>query len=129
MYKDYSEWMNVKREINNKIGLKIKYFKEKDIWWANIGENVGFEEDGKGEHFLRPVLILRKFNQNLLLSVSLSNTNKEGIYYSKFKSKKIQGNVLLSQIRTIDSARLTRKMGMVSDLDFNIIKEKLRKII
>ncbi len=36
MYKDYEFWMKVKKEINNKIGLKIKYFKERDIWWANM---------------------------------------------------------------------------------------------
>jgi len=130
MIKNYKEWMNVKSEINNEIDLIAnKYFKERDIWWANVGENIGSEEDGKGDRFVRPVLILRKFNKNLLLIVPLSTTDKEGSYYFKFQCKEKISNALLSQIKSIDSSRLAKKIGMISDGDFNLIKDKIRKII
>jgi mRNA interferase MazF len=48
-------------------------FKERDIWWVSIGVNVGFEEDGKHEKFLRPVLILKKFNKELFLGIPNSD--------------------------------------------------------
>lgn len=130
MIKDYQKWMGVKSEVNNEIGLVAdKYFKERDIWWASIGENIGSEEDGKGERFLRPILILRKFNRNLLLIVPLSTTDKEGAYYFRFKCKERVSNALLSQIKSIDSSRLAKKIGMISDGDFKLLKEKIRIII
>ena len=46
MYKNYTEWMNVKREINDS-NLRPLWYKERDIWICNLGENIGFEEDGK----------------------------------------------------------------------------------
>ena len=130
MIKDYSIWTPIKKEINNGIGMmNSKYFKERDIWWANFGENVGFEEDGKGSRFLRPILVLRKFNQKLLLVVPLSTTNKEGKYYFQFKFNSKFSNALLSHLRSIDSSRLAKKIGMVSSNEFSLIKDKIRKII
>jgi hypothetical protein len=31
-----------------------------------MGQNIGYETQGKGEEFLRPVLIFRKFSKNTL---------------------------------------------------------------
>ena len=130
MNKDYVAWTRIKSEINNKISfIENKYFKERDIWWANVGENIGFEEDGKGERFLRPILVLRKFNKNLLLIVPLSKTDKEGKYYFNFRYDKKYSNALLSQIKSIDSSGLAKKIGMISTIEFNLIKEKIRKLI
>ena len=35
------------------------YFREKEIWWASLGANIGYEQDGKNDNFERPVLILK----------------------------------------------------------------------
>jgi len=32
-------------------------YKKRETWICNIGENIGFEEDGKGNEFTRPVII------------------------------------------------------------------------
>jgi mRNA interferase MazF len=36
------------------------YFKNGEIWWCSIGENIGSEMYGKGEFYRRPVLVIRK---------------------------------------------------------------------
>ena len=61
---DIIEWSKKKIEINNS-NKYPRFFKEREIWWASIGSNVGSEEDGKNNDFERPVLILKKFNKDL----------------------------------------------------------------
>jgi mRNA interferase MazF len=39
---------------------------EYDAWrffYMKMGKNLGFEQNGKGENFVRPVIILKKFNK------------------------------------------------------------------
>ncbi len=108
--KDYKIWTPVKIRINNRCSFpQSRHFKERDIWWASVGENIGFEEDDKGDDFLRPIIILRKFSRDLVLVVPLSKTNKEGKYYFKFKCNEKESNALLSQIKSIDSSRLAKR--------------------
>lgn len=35
------------------------YFKERQIWWASIGQNIGVEANGKNKKYERPVIILK----------------------------------------------------------------------
>ena len=56
--KKYDEWNIVKQKAHNterKLG-----FRQRDIFWLRIGQNIGSEEFGKGNEFQRPVLIIRK---------------------------------------------------------------------
>ena len=83
MTKDYKDWMPIKSQINNNEKYPIG-FKEREIWYASIGENIGFEEDGKGIKFARPVLILRVFSRKLCFVIPLSTSQKRGKYYYSF---------------------------------------------
>jgi mRNA interferase MazF len=127
MNKDYKKWMVVKSELHNK-KLRPAGVKVREIWIANIGENVGHEEDGKGSRFTRPVLIVAAFGQMCFI-VPLSTTNKRGRYYYAFDGHTGKTSVaLLSQTHTMDSARLRRKIGYASITDFLSIKQKLREL-
>jgi mRNA interferase MazF len=128
--KDYTQWHKIKSEINNESKVAPIYFYEKEVWWTSIGQNVRFEEDGKGEEFLRPVLILRKFNQFFYLGVPLSTTDKRHKYYYPFTYKDdITSVALLSQLRAFDAKRLIRKDGTIHDKDYKAIQNKLTQII
>ena len=61
----FVEWTKLKIRLHIE-SKKIVYFYEREIWWASLGENIGFEQNGKDENFSRPVLILKKFNNHLL---------------------------------------------------------------
>ncbi len=125
MEKDYSLWTPVKKEINN-LNLRPLGCKEKEVWICNLGENVGFEEDGKGNDFTRPVLILKVFNQNFCHIVPLSTTEKRGKYYFPFDSQTGKTSVaILSQSKSVDTLRLREKIGFASQKDFNEIKRHL----
>ena len=70
MKKDFESWHNKKIEIDNKESRV--FFHEREIWFTHLGSNVGFEQDGKGELFGRPVLVFRKFNNRAFWAIPLT---------------------------------------------------------
>ncbi|MDR1184283.1 MAG: type II toxin-antitoxin system PemK/MazF family toxin [Coriobacteriales bacterium] len=125
--KNYKQWMLVKASINN--NAQRPDFKERDVFWTSIGENIGFEQDGKSRRFNRPVVVVRKFNTRMFLGVPLSTTNNRSKYHLPLK---FEGNVsvaLLSQIRVFDAKRLEDKMGMLGKSDYLVLTEKLTDMI
>lgn len=127
MDKDYQKWHEYKRELHQ--SESVKYFYEREIWWCSLGVNIGYEEDGKSEYFSRPILVLKKFNKNMFIGVPLSTTKKEGIYYHHFYFANRNNVLLLSQLKVIDSRRLLKKMGMVSDDLFEEVRNKLKQML
>jgi len=130
MKKDYKKWMAQKTPINND---KVRpFFHEREIWFSSLGENVGFEQDGDKETYLRPVLIVRKFNNEIFWGVPLTKSNKQKdnrYYYSFCFIKGIISLAVLSQIRLIDSKRLARQIGTMKGDDFKRVKEKLKALL
>ncbi len=120
-------------EIKISLDLSEKYaqsFKEGDVWWASIGMNIGHEEDGKHQKFERPILILKKFNQHLLLIVPLSSKLKENNkYYHKIMVSSKFSSVMMFQVRTVSSKRLIRKMGRINTGDFAELRRIIRNFI
>ncbi|MFC1720797.1 type II toxin-antitoxin system PemK/MazF family toxin [Patescibacteria group bacterium] len=108
---------------------ELPYFKEREIWWASLGANIGYEQDGKNEKFERPILILKKFNKDMLWILPLTSKNKTGKYYYQFEYNGEKYSIILSQIRTISSKRLLRKVRTFSEEEFekvrNLVKEFL----
>ncbi len=131
LMKEFNKWNEVKKKTDK--DKKIRHFKEKEIFYMKMGENIGFEQNGKGENFVRPVVILKKFNNNMFFGVPLSSQIKEGIFYHIFEFKKTQqiskNIALLSQMKLFSSHRLLNKIGMINKDDFKSIKIKLKKLI
>lgn len=68
--RNYKRWFGVKSDIQCRKGTP--HFKEWQIWWCAVGENVGAEINGKGKDFARPVVICKKFNKNGFLGIPLT---------------------------------------------------------
>jgi len=90
MPKKFTSWNNIKINIEKK-KEKI-YFKEREIYWANIGENIGFEQGGKGDDFTRPLLIFKKFSNNIFFGIPLSTKRKNGSFFFEFIFKDANSN-------------------------------------
>lgn len=122
--KDFKDWNNNKSSINENAR---PFFHEREVWFIHIGLNIGFEQDGVGEKYLRPVIIFRKFNKAVFWGIPLTKTKKNNIYYCRINSKsKPISNAILSQVRLFDSKRLSHKIETVSKSDFEILKEKFK---
>ncbi len=63
MQKDFDKWNEKKKKLDVRVIEETLFFKEAEVWWIHIGLNIGFETNGKGEEFTRPVLILKKYNK------------------------------------------------------------------
>jgi len=127
MKKDFQKWHKKKNHIENE--RPRVFFKEREIWLCYLGENVGFEQDGRGDEFLRPVIILKKFNNEVLWAIPLTRTEKKNKYYFSFKFDDETSVAILSQIRLVDAKRLKYKMGDMKAIDFRDLKNKIRQLL
>ena len=124
----FDSWNKDKKETQEK--EHSIYFREAEIWWCKLGINLGDEQDGKGDNFSRPILIIKKFNQFVFLAVPLSTKIKNNKYYFPFKSSnEKERSAIISQIRLISVKRLTDKIGFVEKEKFNQIKKAIRDLI
>ncbi|MDR0979958.1 MAG: type II toxin-antitoxin system PemK/MazF family toxin [Candidatus Nomurabacteria bacterium] len=125
--KNYENWTPVKASLNS--GKRMPSYREGNVYWASIGENIGFEQDGKGRAYTRPVLILRGFSAELVLGLPLSSQKKSGRYFLPIVLNGEDGVLLLSQIRAIDTLRLGDKIGQVDRQMLKLIKAAVAKMI
>ena len=126
--KDFKRWHTQKEMIHEK--HPRVYFHEREIWFCAVGANIGFEQDGSGVSFLRPVVIVRKFNNEVCWIVPLTKTSKIGKYYFKFSfDDSGESSAILSQIRLIDAKRLKYKAGNMKPEDFTMLKESMRGLL
>jgi len=130
MKKDYSKWHKKKEVLNVREDVKNIFFREKEIWWVALGVNIGFEQDGKGEEFRRPVLIVKKFNQYVVLAVPLTTKIKENKYCVSINiGDNVPRMAIISQIRLVDSKRFIDKIGVVDEKSFTQIKNAIKAML
>lgn len=129
--KDFLKWHEIKSKLNE-VNQKL-YFHEREVWLCSLGLNVGFEQDGRGENFMRPVLIVKQYNLNIFWAVPLTTsdnkTGKLSKYYQKINFSSTQSVAIISQLRLLDKKRLIRKMGTISKSEFNLVKNKLKSLL
>lgn len=95
-----------------------------------MGTNIGFEQDGVGSDFLRPVVIIRKFNNEIFWGIPLTRRIKESRFYFQFTFEdEKESSAILSQVRLIDARRLSHKMGEVTLVDFEEMKKRLKALL
>ena len=102
---------------------------EGEVYWCSLGENIGDEENGKGSEFSRPVLIFKKFNNNIFLGIPMSTKNKESVYYVTVRLEYLIRSVIISQIRILDTKRLMKKIGYIPREDLERVKDSVIKLI
>ena len=73
--KDFKKWHEKKAAIHTE-GQRV-FFHEREVWWCSLGANIGFEQDGKGEKFARPVLVFKKFNKEVFRAIPLTLQTKK----------------------------------------------------
>lgn len=91
--------------------------------------NIGSEQDGKNDSFERPVLIVRRISRDSCIILPFTSKIVDSDYRVTTESTGIQAQVVLSQIKTISSKRLLRKIGKIKTIIFYEILIKLSFII
>ncbi|MBI4993097.1 MAG: type II toxin-antitoxin system PemK/MazF family toxin [Candidatus Magasanikbacteria bacterium] len=123
----FIDWTKIKIKIH--FSEKDFMVKEKQIWWASIGQNVGVEQNGKNCNFERPVLVFKRFNDEQFWALPITSKVKIGKYYYIFTQNNEQYAISLSQLRVMSRKRLLRYLGDIGEADYLKIKDEILKII
>ncbi len=103
--------------------------REGEIRWCRIGVNVGCEILGKGDHFRRPVLILKKFSGQVFLGAPLTTKEHAGNWYYNLLHENENRCIILNQARLLDSRRLEDKLFEISENELTKIKRAYCNLI
>lgn len=125
MKKDFDNWNILKQEIE--VTDKIVYANKRDIWWANIGINIGSEICGKNNIFERPVLVLKIFTKDLILIAPLTTQKKETKNHIEIKFDDKISFVMLEHLKTISTKRLSRKIRKINKEEFDKIYKYMKE--
>ncbi len=127
---DFNEWMHIKYSANIRNMPDDMYVHVGEVWWVNWGKNIGFEQDGKGSDYSRPILVLRVLSRSTFLVVPLTTSKQKHnfrIPISDFGGKK--SKVVISQIRVIDIKRFQELVGSTSAKSVKEIKKATMNMI
>lgn len=127
--RNYKDWMLVKEDIQRR-GILRKY-KEWEIWWCSIGENVGIEINGKGDKFTRPVIVYHKFSKYGFMGIPLTtkdHTDMAPDWFVPFRFRDKEQFAALHQLERVSAFRLCRKIGELDDIDVAKIKSGFTKL-
>lgn len=128
--KDFDTWNELKKKIDTHPQGPDKFPKEGEVWMSNLGTNIGFEQNGSGDNFSRPVLIIKKFNNHMFWAVPLSTKQKSFDFYFNYIDPNNQKvSAILAQMKLISIKRLKRKLYDMTSEDLSNLKEKLRSFI
>ncbi len=129
MRKEFRKWHDKKERIDEL--PQRPFFHDREIWFCYIGANVGVEQNGSEEEFLRPVVILRKFNNESFWAIPLTKAKKtDRVHYFSFTFMPgVISAANLSQLRLIDARRLSRKIGEISESDFSELTKRLKALL
>lgn len=122
-------WNTEKQIIHIKQNTDKIFFKEREIWWCHLGVNIGHEQNGKGQRFLRPILILKKLSKDAFYAIPLTTTRRLHKYLLICNaSDSFFRQAHISQMRLLDSKRLYRKIAIVEKESFETIRKAVREL-
>ncbi len=129
MHKDFDAWNEIKKKTNADDAY-LPLYHERQVRWCRLGANVGFEQDGTGTDFSRPVLILKGLSRHTCLVVPLTTSRKKHkmrVPLGRVDDK--QASVMLSQIRVVDTKRLDRHIGTINKKIFEHIRKAVKDML
>lgn len=128
MRKDFDGWNEEKKRTNDR--TDVPFCHDRELWWCALGVNVGFEQDGSGDNFRRPVLVLKGLSTETCFVIPLTTSaRRHPLRPSVGKVEGKQAHALLSQMRVIDTKRLVRKIGYLDRDIFEDIRKAARGML
>jgi len=127
MEKEFDKWNEVKKKTNAE---EHRLYTVREIWWCQLGVNIGTEQDGSGERFLRPAIVLRGFGPDACLVIPLTTSTREHplrVSVGAVEGRFARAN--LSQIRVVDTRRLVEKIGFLEKELFTNIRKTAKGLL
>lgn len=127
MKKDFDSWNEIKKRADAE---SPRLYTVREMWWCRFGVNVGTEQDGRGDNFLRPAIILRGFGADACLVAPLTTSAREHplrVSVGTVDGRPARAN--LSQLRVVDTRRLVEKIGFLEKGIFIRIRKAAKGLL
>ena len=129
---EFDKWNEVKKE-THKCKMVVN-LKPREMYWVKIGKNIGDEEYGKNDEFVRPVIVIRRLTSDLFFGIPTTTNNKDGEYFQTFvhrgsKDKLMFSTAMILQTRVFSIKRLKSRICKISEDEFKKIMNKLGEMI
>jgi mRNA interferase MazF len=125
---EYDKWNKVKKETSKEVS--VVGYKTRDIFNVKVGKNIGFEQNGKGNEFVRPVVVYKKFTKDMFIGIPLTTTKREGNFFFHFEFIPNKTSVaILPQAKLFSSKRLLNKIGVINKSDYEKLKIEYLKLL
>ena len=108
MERDFDTWNELKKKTHESVGPEF-FPQEREVWVSTLGWNIGREQNGAVGDFSRPVLVVKKFNNQMFWVVPLSTKQKPYDFYFNFTDPTgLKASAILAQLRLISVKRFWR---------------------
>jgi len=124
--KPFNEWNGQKQNIE-----KIRtatHVKRREIWWADLGINVGHEQDGGGPHFERPVIVLKVFGNETCLVAPLTSAQGDTPFHFDLEEYGYRSRIIVTQLRIISTKRMSRSIERLDLRTFTALMGVIKKM-
>ena len=129
MEKDFDTWNEQKKKTNDNEEY-LPLYHEREIRWCRLGVNVGFEQDGTGEGFSRPVLVFKGFSRRVCLVIPLTTSTKRGRYHVPVGDVgDRKAAAIISQLRLINTRRLDQHIATIDKEVFKRIRKTVKDML
>jgi len=130
MEKEFDNWNEIKKRVEFSNDEPDKFPKEGEVWMSSLGRNIGFEQNGSGDDFSRPVLVVKKFNNQMFWGVPLSTKQKSFDFYFNYTDPNDQKvSAILAQMRLVSVKRLKRKLYDLDNKKFGELSTRLKSFL
>ncbi|MEK7227855.1 MAG: type II toxin-antitoxin system PemK/MazF family toxin [Patescibacteria group bacterium] len=127
---DFDSWNELKKKIDNQEVEPDRFPKEGEVWMIALGRNIGFEQNGSGDNFSRPVLVIKKFNNQMFWVVPLSTKQKQFDFYFNYKDPNNQDvSAILAQMKLLSIKRFKRKLYEIPKDTSDQIRQRIKSFL
>jgi len=124
----FDQWNEIKKRIDASEPKADRFPKMGEVWMSALGKNIGYEQNGAGDNFSRPVLVVHKFNNKMFFVVPLSTKQKSfDFYYNCTDPDGNKISLILAQLRLLSIKRLERKLYAFDSAGMSKIRTRLAK--
>lgn len=120
-------WNILKKKVDGQVAIPNAFPKEGEVWIVYLGKNIGFEQNGGGEDFSRPVMVIKKFNNHMFWTIPLSTKQKSFNFYHNYVDPNGQQvAAILAQMKLTSIKRFKRKLYALNTPVVEEVKTKLK---
>jgi mRNA interferase MazF len=130
MEKDFDRWNEIKKRLAHDAPLPAAFPKNGEVWMCTLGKNLGREQNGGPGDFSRPVLVIKKFNNEMFWVVPLSTKQKPLDFYFNYSDPSgAPVAAVLAQLRLVSINRFRGDMYVLPATLLRDLRARLRAFL